>query len=97
VRFDVSVNSVTQASLTLVTGSVVGTAYKTIGVYKVNDFAGVANAGTVQTDTSGNLPVVNQLGIGNNTYSGGYLNGTIKKLAYYPTRVTDANLQALTS
>jgi hypothetical protein len=97
-RFDITTGGASQASITLISPSVVGTAYKTIGAYKVNNFAGVVNAGTVQTDTSGTIPVVTLMGIGiNASLNGGYLNGTIKKIAYYPLRVTDAQLQALTS
>jgi hypothetical protein len=97
VRFDINVNSTNQASLTIVTGSVVGTLYKTIGAYKVNDFAAVANAGTVQTDTSGTIPNTSQFCIGiNGALNGGWLNGTIRKIAYYPTRLSNAQLQALT-
>ena len=62
--------------------------------YKVNDFGATRNASTVTTDTSGNVAVgVNQLNIG--LYDE-YMSGTIKKLAYYPIRVTNAQLQALT-
>jgi len=69
---------------------------KLVGAYKVNDFAASANAGTVGTDTSGVLPTVTQANIGSRP-TGNYLNGTIRKLAYYPTRCTNAQLQALTS
>jgi hypothetical protein len=59
--------------------------------YKVNDFASTRNGAAVQTDTSGIVNAVSVLEIGS------ALNGTIKKIAYYPIRVTNANLQALTS
>lgn len=60
-------------------------------VYKFNDFAGAKNGGAVQTDTSGILPVVNQLSFPSSGCN------TIKKFAYYPLRVTNAQLQGLTS
>ena len=60
-------------------------------VYKFNDFAGAKNGGAVQTDTSGILPVVNQLSFPSNGCN------TIKKFVYYPLRVTNAQLQGLTS
>jgi hypothetical protein len=65
--------------------------------YKENDFAGVVNGGTVQTDTSGSVPpapVLMAIGGINGTE---HLNGHIKRLAYYPTRLTNAQLQALTA
>ena len=96
-RFDVNAAAATQASLTLVTGSASNTFYKNAGAYKINDFAGVSNAGAVQSDSLGLIPVTSQLNVGvNASASGGYLNGTIKKLAYYPVRLSNATLQALT-
>jgi len=76
-----------------------GTAAKLAGAYKTNDFALCINGATVLTDTSGLLPAPTSLLIGarNSASPANQLNGTIKKLAYYPMRMTNANLQALTS
>jgi hypothetical protein len=63
--------------------------------YRVNDFIG-ANNGTLGTaDTSGTLPTVTQADIG---FAQGqtYLNGRLRNVTYYPTRLTNAQLQALT-
>jgi hypothetical protein len=66
--------------------------------YKVNDFGFSWNGAAALTDTSTNLPVVQKLDIGNNGgLAGNFLNGTIKKIAYYPIRCTNAQLVALTS
>jgi hypothetical protein len=73
--------------------------YKYAYAFKTNDFAASLNAGTVATDTSG-LPsfVVDRMGIGldfgisASTVSSSYW----KKLAFYPARLTNAQLQALT-
>jgi hypothetical protein len=70
---------------------------KTAFAYKFNDFAVSTNAGTVATDTSGVIPLVNQIRIGAARDGGVNLNGTIKKLSYYPARLTNEQLQALTS
>lgn len=70
---------------------------KFVGSYATNNFAACANGGTVGTDASGSVPVVDSLKLGR-LYNDSYpLNGTIKKIAYYPMRVTNAQLQALTS
>jgi len=69
---------------------------KTAGAYKANDFALSLNGGAVVTDSSGSIPTVSVLGIGNRN-SANYLNGHIKRLAYYPRRLTNAELQSLTS
>ena len=91
----IDAGGVAQASLSYVSPYTPYQFYKTALSYKVNDFAGVANGGTVQTDTSGNIPVVNRLVIGAFVTTL-YLNGTIRKIAYYPTRLSNEQLQALT-
>ena len=63
--------------------------------FKTNDFAYSANGGAVVTDTSGVLPVVNRLDIGQ--YTTGFLNGAIKRISYYPKRLSNTQLQSLTS
>lgn len=72
-------------------------AYSYANSYKVNDFASVANNGVAVTDTSGTVPVVNRLYLGAGATGTLYLNNTIRKIAYYPFRLTNAQLQALTS
>jgi hypothetical protein len=67
--------------------------------YQVNDFAATSNGAVASTDNSGSVPPgINQIQLGWLTNSSDQnINGTIKKLAYYPIRVTNAQLQALTS
>jgi hypothetical protein len=72
------------------------TVHKSAFAYKVNDFA-ISNDGlSVQTDTSGTVPTVDRIFIGKDSGTT-YLNGTIRKLAFYPKRLANAELQALTS
>lgn len=73
-----------------------GAPFKAALAYKTNDFAYVFNGGTANVDTSGVLPVVDRLGIAQFTNGSGFGNGYLRKLAYYPTRLTNAQLQALT-
>ena len=91
--FTVSANSTSSADISIAQ-SPVSNFVKISGVYKVNDFAASVNASTVGTDTSGVIPVVNKMDIG--TYDNSW-NGTIKKIAYYPIRLSNTNLVALTS
>jgi hypothetical protein len=70
--------------------------YKTTIAYKVNDFAFDSNAGAIQTDTSGTVPIVNNLSIGNIAASS-QINGTIKQISYYNTRLSNSTLQSITS
>ncbi len=74
------------------------TVYKFVDAYKSNDFAACVNAGTVGTDTSGVVPTVNRLVLGvSGDNSSNRMNGTISRIAYYPRRLTNTQLQALTS
>jgi hypothetical protein len=59
-------------------------------------FGGVMNGGTVVESTSSDFAgLATSLAIGQGSAS--YMNGTIKKIAYYPIRLTNAQIQALTS
>jgi hypothetical protein len=63
--------------------------------YKTNDFAFARNGALVGTDTLGNVPVVNRLALGN--YQGqAFLNGHIRQITYYNTRLLNPQLQTLT-
>jgi len=70
---------------------------KSILAYKTDDIAYAVNAGSVGVDTSAILPTgIDTLRIGalaSNTYN---LNGTIKKIAYYPKRLDNAELVEMT-
>jgi hypothetical protein len=46
--------------------------------------------------TNNAVPTATNMTIGYSSSNGGWLNGHIKKLAYYPTAMSSANLQALT-
>ena len=73
------------------------TSGKFAGAYRANDFASSLNAATPSTDAVGNIPVVTQALFGRRQDGANVYSGTIKKLAYYPVRVTNAQLQGLTS
>jgi hypothetical protein len=75
---------------------VAGTSYKLAGAYKANDFAASRDAGTVGTDTSGTIPVVTQAEIG--MLAGiGVGSQHIAKLVYYPRRLANSELRAITA
>jgi hypothetical protein len=65
--------------------------------YKTSDFAVTSNGSVPVTQASGAIAVgVNQMQLGNAVNSVEALCGTIRRIAYYPVRVTDAQLRALT-
>jgi hypothetical protein len=68
----------------------------TVFAYKLNDIAWVRNGGTVGTDSSATIPVVNQLKLGVDGGGTFPLNGYLQRITYYPRRLTNSELQALT-
>ena len=66
---------------------------------KVNDFGFSSDNTTASTDTSGTVPLgLNLMYIGADADGASqFANNRIRKLAYYPIRCTNAQLQALTS
>jgi hypothetical protein len=94
IRGDSVANGVTQASVTTGTGLTGTGSVKTAYAYKANDFAGSSNGQSVGTDTSGIL----QTGVDTLAFFTSGLNGFqhLGKFAYYPIRVTNAQLQSLT-
>ena len=68
--------------------------------YKTDSFAGAINGVLQNEDTSGSLPTnLDRFKFGgyNNNVSNNNLDGHIKYLHYYPKRLTNAQLQLLTS
>lgn len=66
--------------------------------YANNDLAIDTDTGTLFTDTTQLVPLVNQLAMGSNdTFSGNQLNGHIKRVALYNVALSDTELAALTS
>lgn len=67
---------------------------------KLNDYSLSVNGAATVTDTSAFVPVsATQLVIGQAVWAsnGTQLNGTLRKLAYYPKRLTNSELQGLTT
>ena len=97
--FFVGANGVTQALLQNSTNVPFGGSFfKCSGAYKVDDFAYQRDGQSTLTDTSGTIPVVNQLRIGGLPYLSNFeLNGCVRKLSYYPLRLSNTELVALTS
>ena len=65
--------------------------------YKINDFGLSVNGATASTDTSGTIPVgLTHVRIGSGV-SSSKLNGHIKELRYYPTRLANGQLESMTT
>lgn len=73
-----------------------GTAFKYGYAYRVNDFAGVLNGGTVQTDTSGSLPAtLTHFRLGQQQALQA-MNGYVRGFSYYNRRLSNNALKGLT-
>ena len=87
----------TQASPGAGTLIAANTAAKAAYAYASDNFAFSINGSAVATDASGAVPTVNQLNIGAAFGTVALLNGHVRSIRYYPTRLSDAQLQALTA
>jgi hypothetical protein len=90
-------NSVTQADLDLGTIAA-NTNYKLGVAYAVNDIAACLNGGTVGLDTAATLPTPTQLRIGAESATiANNLDGHVRRIQFFNTAKSDAELQALTT
>lgn len=71
---------------------------KSAFAYKANDLAFSVNGSAALTDTVASIPAVDRLAVGALApAAGGQLNGHIRRIRFYPTRLSNAQLQALTA
>lgn len=99
-EFHVRSSNVIQASIATTGGAAPnGAAFKMASAYKANDFASAYNGALTGTDAAGAVPTVNAMQIGhlNAGSPTNFLNSHIRRLRYYPRRLSDAQLQALTA
>ena len=93
-RLYIETSGVTQANLAV---SYSGSVVKEAAVYKLNDAQNCANGTLSSQDTSVTLPSINKLNIGYFPAALTYQNGWVRRLAYFPRRLSSAELQALTA
>ena len=89
-----------QALLNLQTSTApTGIAAKAATSYKVDSFNASANGGAIISDASGLVPVgITRVSLGfENVGGGAYVNGTISRLTYWPTRLSNDTLQTITT
>lgn len=96
-----AVNSAGVVSAGLQQSLTAGAGFKAAGAYKIDDFAASFNSETALTDVSGNAPSgVNTLVFGTTFHTVGVLSASsthYKRIAYFPRRLSNAELQAITS
>jgi hypothetical protein len=64
--------------------------------FRANDFAASVNGSTPLTDSSGTVATMSQFNIGSLPASG-QINGHVRRIAFYPTRLSNAQIQALST
>ena len=88
--------SVVSAQATInIAGYLPNTIFKSAFGVKLNSVQAAVNGVLGTEDTLANMPTVNRLNIGSGATSTLQLQGHIRSLTYYPTRLTNAELQAL--
>jgi hypothetical protein len=71
-----------------------GGVFRAAFAWRANDFAASGNGGAAQTDNAGTLPTVDRMSIGA-LGTGNATNGHLRRLTYYPRRLGNADLVAL--
>jgi hypothetical protein len=89
--FQVRDGNVTQA---FISGTVPAGFKMSCGI-GANNFAAFGNAVSLGVDTLGTLPTVDRLNVGSLS-AGNLINGTIRRLTYWPTRLPNSTLQVVT-
>ncbi len=91
--------SVTQMAVVTANNSApINTITKAAVAYKLNDSNLAANGVALTTDTSCTIPTTNRLYIGSDVNGAGqHVNGHIRAIAYYNTRLPNTQLQTLTA
>ncbi|HEX2859052.1 MAG TPA: hypothetical protein VHP58_02495 [Alphaproteobacteria bacterium] len=93
----VTTAGVSKLNSTIATSLATGTVYKAALAYKANDFAACAGGGTVAAAASGAVPgSLTTLRLGSNSSGSQFANAWLRRVAYYPRRLTNAELQTLT-
>ena len=85
------------AILTALNFFTVGSVVKAAGAYATGDYAAVLNGGTPAANTAALVNAATALQIGRQSTGAGYLNGHIRSISYFSTRLPNATLQSLTA
>ena len=95
-RLEVAALGIAQALLQISPDTAAFTRSSYAAALKNNNFAFTRNGAAVVTDTSGTVPAVSQLRIGDRQDGVRTHNGTIRRLTYWPTRLSNDTLQTIT-
>ena len=93
----VTVSSAQQANITIAGAVTNNTVFRDAFAYRENDISAATNGVLGTPDTLATLPVVDQFRLGARSDGNLRLNGHIRTFTYYPQRLADAQLQALSA
>lgn len=96
-QYSGSVGGVAQWSISPSGYNIAGAKRKTAVAYKANDLAQVVDGVLKGADSSASIPVVTRMDIGMAYNGGNNLCGHIARLTYFPKRLSNAELQALSA
>lgn len=91
----VSVNGVLTVDI-VHANSTGGVLHKLAASWAVNDFSSVFDARAPIVDISSGVPIVDRATFGGDGTGAAKLNGHLKRIAYYPARLANSQIQALT-
>jgi hypothetical protein len=96
-RFLVVNGGVTQADIAITTGVSAGSLVKMSSAYEIDAFRQASN-GSLGGDSSGSVPVVTAVYLGKDSTAAAsvVLNGYLRRITYYPRRLSNTDLQAIT-
>jgi len=94
---EVNVGGANKASLTSSNTITVGSTYKAAIAYDTDTFIEALNGTLSNEDTSGTVPTVTAAQVGRFSSGSFTNNGYIRRVAYFPTRLPNAQLQAITA
>jgi hypothetical protein len=84
-------------SISTFTGLIASDGVNDALAFQADNFGESLNGLATRTDNTGTIPTVDRLFIGSNwTGNGSFLNGTIKRLTYWPQRLSNSTLQEIT-
>jgi hypothetical protein len=96
-NFNINSGAATQCLITTSATLTAGVPIKLAGAYAANDFMASATGLLGTPDVSGTIPTVTQVTIGSRHNSTNILNGYLSRIAYWNSRISNANLQVLTT
>ena len=98
VRFEVVTGSSSTVSDSSISHGGIGDNTKAAFGFKKDDYAFSVNGSAVATDSSGNMPSdINSLMIGRAAWGTSWFDGYVKRISYYPKRLSDNQLITLSS